>query len=426
MFEWIRGRKWLPSALLAAILAISTGTADFFLQGWVALIISLFLTSSVVFARNLSWVSVAIFTVGSVAELLFRITPVLAGLSVAVSVAIVAWFGSVKQRRFALGAGIAAGLAVTSSACFSSDFLTSVYGIHLYDEGGRFFAFMFGSALVVTTNVTFFFLGRLTFTQYTHVGTSIDRQVVTAEQSKLNLELAEQNQRFSIARDITDLIIQRISTVLTLAQGGNYASKVDPAAGGRALERLEETAREAHLELRRLYDMLNRSQSVSSAPLGIENLDTLLLEFRQLGYSITLRHVGDQFQLSEGANLAVYRIVFEALENIRENAVIGSDIAVDFMWANDGLQVLIKDNGIEASNRQASAKNPEFVSEYTATDDLKALVEPISGVGITAMRDRAALYGGTVEAHLVPGVGFTLSAMFPMMRTLGGSSRSDK
>jgi signal transduction histidine kinase len=273
--------------------------------------------------------------------------------------------------------------------------------------------------------VTFFFIGRLTFTHFTHVGTSIDRQIVTAEQSKLTLELAEQNQRFSIARDITDLIIQRISTVLTLAQGGNYASKVDPAAGGRALERLEETAREAHLELRRLYDMLNRSQSVSSAPPGIENLESLLLEFRQLGYSITLRHVGDQFELSEGANLAVYRIVFEALENIRENAVVGSDIAVDFMWANDGLQVLIKDNGIETSNRMASAKDPNFVSDYTATDDLKALVDPISGVGITAMRDRAALYGGTVEAHLVPGVGFTLSAMFPMMRTLGGLSRSE-
>ena len=296
MFEWIRGRKWLPSAVLASVLALTTGTADFLIQGWMALVVSLFLTSSVIFARNRSWISVGVFSVGSVAELVFQITPVLAGISVAVSVAIVAWFGSVKQRRFALGAAIAAGLAVTVSACFSTDFLTSVYGIHLYDNGGRFFAFLFGSALVTSSNVSLFFIGRLLFTHYTHVGTSLDRQLVTAEQSKLNLELAEQNQRFSIARDITDLIIQRISTVLTLAQGGNYAAKMDPAAGGRALERLEETAREAHLELRRLYDMLNRSQSVSSTPLGVENLDSLLLEFRELGYSIALRHVGEQFK----------------------------------------------------------------------------------------------------------------------------------
>ena len=57
---------------------------------------------------------------------------------------------------------------------------------------------------------------------------------------------------------------------------------------------------------------------------------------------------------------------------------------------------------------------------YTAADDLKSLVEPISGASLTGMRERAALYGGRVEATRVPGVGFTVSAIFPNLRELAG------
>ena len=58
-------------------------------------------------------------------------------------------------------------------------------------------------------------------------------------------------------------------------------------------------------------------------------------------------------------------------------------------------------------------------SSYTAEEDLQALTEPIVGKGITAMRERAALYAGSVEATKVPGVGFTVSAIFPHLKSLG-------
>ncbi|MEN9956836.1 MAG: hypothetical protein RIR46_444, partial [Actinomycetota bacterium] len=94
---------------------------------------------------------------------------------------------------------------------------------------------------------------------------------------------------------------------------------------------------------------------------------------------------------------------------------VGTDVTVDFSWVEDGLQVLVKDNGIEVSNRGLVDIELEEVG-YTAEDDLKALVEPISGPGFTAMRERAAIYGGSVEVTKVPGVGFTVSAIFPRLR----------
>jgi signal transduction histidine kinase len=88
---------------------------------------------------------------------------------------------------------------------------------------------------------------------------------------------------------------------------------------------------------------------------------------------------------------------------------------VDFSWVEDGLQVLVKDNGIEVANRDLADIELGEVG-YTVEDDLKALVEPISGPGFTAMRERAAIYGGSVDVTKVPGVGFTVSAIFPRLR----------
>jgi signal transduction histidine kinase len=62
----------------------------------------------------------------------------------------------------------------------------------------------------------------------------------------------------------------------------------------------------------------------------------------------------------------------------------------------------------------------DLQSGYTAEDDIRALVETIKGAGLTAMRERASLYGGSIEATRVPGVGFTVSAIFPHLHALAG------
>jgi signal transduction histidine kinase len=104
------------------------------------------------------------------------------------------------------------------------------------------------------------------------------------------------------------------------------------------------------------------------------------------------------------------------MRNVRTHAPSGSDVTIDFSWVDHGVQVLVKDNGIEVANRSTTLDG--LTDGYTAADDLKSLVEPISGASLTGMRERAALYGGRVEATRVPGVGFTVSAIFPNLREL--------
>jgi signal transduction histidine kinase len=239
-------------------------------------------------------------------------------------------------------------------------------------------------------------------------------------QAQLALENAQQRERFQIARDINELIIQKVTAVVSQTEGGLYAAKADPSAAMRSLERVGVSAKAAHVELRRLYDMLNREQAIKAAPPRINDLEALAVTYRELGFNAAVRHDGKRFALNEGAELVIFKIAFDALENVKQHCPIGTDVTIDFSWVSDGMQVLIKDNGIEVANRDSA-----FFEGYNSDEDYRALVEPISGVNVTAMKERAALYDGSVEVTRVPGVGFTVSAIFPTIGKLAPGTRVD-
>ncbi|MFM6966309.1 MAG: sensor histidine kinase, partial [Rhodoluna sp.] len=270
---------------------------------------------------------------------------------------------------------------------FTLPLSTDVYGLLLLNDSGRLTGLLLGLAVVFAFNSLFWILGRLGATQYFHVGSSQDKAVASRKQAELAIQIAEQNERLDIARDINELIIQKVTGVISLAEGGSYAIKADPAAGERSLERVAQSARDAHTELRRLYDMLHREHTVTAAPPGLEDLVPLMVAYREFGYNASLRHEGPRFEINEGAALTIFKLVFDALENIKKHTPVGTDVTVDFTWVEDGMQVLVKDNGIEVANRGLAELHLEAVA-YGAEDDLKALVEPITGPGFTAMRER--------------------------------------
>jgi signal transduction histidine kinase len=139
-------------------------------------------------------------------------------------------------------------------------------------------------------------------------------------------------------------------------------------------------------------------------------LNTLVVTFREYGYRVSFREQGQSVKLVSGAELILYRIIFESLDNIRKHTPVGTEVDIDFIWQGSACQLLIKDNGEETSR----ALSQDF-SGYTVQDDQKALVERPVGAGLTSMQERAELYAGTIEFVKVPGVGFTVSASFPLI-----------
>lgn len=419
MISWIQSHNWMSGIYFAIAGIILFGSADLLLQGPTALAISALLSLSLLIARQIPQAALAAIALGSMLEIGLGLHPLAGGISVACALLVISAFAKQLWRLIALGVTTAAGLAIVVQQAFTLPSGDSVYGMSIFNEQGRLTVAIFGSLLVLSTNFLAWLAGRLLMTRATHVGTQFDRAVANQEQARLNLEIAEQNERFLIARDINELIVQRISAVISQAEGGIYASKAKPEIAQRSLEELNTLARKAHTELRRLFDMLNKTHEISAAPPGIAELDQLVINYRELGFNVTLRHEGPRFEVNDGAQLAIYRIVFEAMANVRDHAPIGSDLAIDFSWVQHGLQILIKDNGIEVQNRAVSLDSLTD-SGYTVAEDLQSLVEPIKGASLTAMRERASLYGGRIEATRVPGVGFTVSAIFPDLGELAG------
>lgn len=410
MIRWIQRRPWLSSALLSAGAFLLLGGIDLVLQGYLVLPASALLAGVILFAARLPGVSVAMMLLATGVQFIFGFTPLASSVSAAFGVLLLAAFAPALWRRLGLATALVSGVAVVVLESATVSFGYSIYGLGLDSFGGRVTLAVLGSALVVSVDVLAFLGGRLLITRVIHVGTSFDRAVANREQSRLNLEIAEQNERFLIARDINEIIIQRVAAVISQAEGGLYAAKADPSSAMRSLENIAGSSRSAHTELRRLYDMLNKTHSVTAAPPGINELDLLVVTYREFGYSVNLRHEGQRFELDEGAELAIYRIVYEALENVRDHVPTGASISIDFSWVQPGLQVLVKDNGLEYRNRQLAAAGED--TSYGLEEDLRALTQPVVGASISAMRERAALYGGAIEATRVPGVGFTISAIF--------------
>jgi signal transduction histidine kinase len=415
VIRWIQVHKWLSPAILASTLFALFGGLDFFIQGSLSLVPGALFALSLLFAARFPVVSAPLIAVATVAEMLLGFRPIATGLIACVSLFVVAVFANQLTRRLALALTILFGVIMSWQVSFSLPLSTDVYGLLLLNDAGRFTGLLLGLAVVFSFNGLFWILGRLGATQYFHVGTSQDKAVASQNQARLAIQIAEQNERLEIARDINELIIQKVTAVISLAEGGSYAVKADPSAGLRSLERVAVSARDAHTELRRLYDMLGREHTVTSAPPGLDDLQPLMVAYREFGYNASLRHEGPRFEINEGAALTIFKLVFDALENIQKHTPVGTDVTVDFSWVDEGMQVLVKDNGIEVSNRNVLQLDLED-SSYNVEDDLKALVEPIAGPGFTAMRERAAIYGGSVEVTKVPGVGFTVSAIFPRLR----------
>ncbi len=414
MISWISKQKWQSSGLISAFSLLFIGGFDLFVSGESSLWISFVFALAVLFSVALPWLAIGLVASGAIAVISLDAKPGASLLIALIFLMLVSTFATKWQRNVALFTTLAFGLALTINTIFVSPNMLRDFGLLLLSDSARLALFAISLLMASSLTALAWLLGRLLATRSTYVGTSFDRAVAQRTQARLSLEVAEQNQRFEIARDISELVIQRISETISIAEGGVYAVQSDASSASRILQQTTDSARSAHSELRRLFDMLNKLKQVTAAPPKLDDLEVLVIAYRELGFNMNLRHEGPRFQLSEGAELAIYRIAFDALENIRKHAPAGSDVTVDFSWTEDGMQLLIKDNGIENANRGLSLQE----LAYSAEEDRKALTETIRGAGITAMSERAALYQGSVEATRVPGVGFTVSAIFPKLKEL--------
>ncbi|GAA1982071.1 sensor histidine kinase [Microbacterium pumilum] len=206
-------------------------------------------------------------------------------------------------------------------------------------------------------------------------------------QQRAEQEAAVEQERVRIARDMHDVVAHSLAVVIAQADGARYAAASDPAVAADALTTISATARSALADVRQLLGRLRHSQDDAPQP-GLADLEALYAQVRRSG--VDLRVTVDPAPSSPpaaGAQLAVYRILQEALTNALRHGA--GPVEVQLAWHPDRVELAVRNALLPSSGVAAP------------------------GHGLIGMRERAQLAGGTLTAEAHDGV-FVVSATLPV------------
>ncbi|GAA2485907.1 sensor histidine kinase [Streptomyces longisporus] len=196
-------------------------------------------------------------------------------------------------------------------------------------------------------------------------------------------------ERARIARDMHDILAHAVSLMVVQAEAGPVVVRSDPERAEASFDAIAAAGRDAMAQLRRILGVLKEEQDNGTSPQpGVGALPRLL---RQVGESAGLRvelhTTGDPHPLPADAEVAVYRVVQEALTNTVKHAYAAC-ATVELDWT-------------------------EHLLTLTVTDDGRGPATPGGGHGLIGIRERAAACGGSAEAGRGPDGGFRVVVRLP-------------
>ena len=215
-----------------------------------------------------------------------------------------------------------------------------------------------------------------------------------ADRLEREREAALRAERTRIARELHDVVTHSVSVMVLQAGAARQIMAKDEGRSAALLESVEAGGRSALEELRHLLGLL--SDQDAEAPLapqpGVNEISALVEQVREAGLPVELRIEGEARAVSAGVAVAAYRIVQEALTNVLKHAG-GAAARVVLRWADAALELEILDYGASP-----------VVDER----------DVLRGRGLAGMRERAAMYGGTLDAGPAPDRGYLVRARIPL------------
>ncbi|MGV0109209.1 sensor histidine kinase [Arthrobacter sp. CP30] len=216
-----------------------------------------------------------------------------------------------------------------------------------------------------------------------------------------NAELASAGERNRIAREMHDVVAHSLTVMVALSDGAAVVMKRDPDRATAVLKELSGTGRTAIADMRRVLGVLRAeaaSESLQPLPAS-SSLAHLLDGFRAAGLPLRVTASGPRLPDDPAFQLTVYRILQESLTNVLRY----------------GKGVTLVDISI--------ARTGHLVSLRVA-DDGRGAMDPAvslgSGQGIAGMRERAAIYGGSVDVGARPSGGWVVEVQLTVPDADGG------
>ena len=214
-------------------------------------------------------------------------------------------------------------------------------------------------------------------------------------QERARYEVAVEQERTRIARDMHDVVAHSLAVVIAQADGARYVGASQPEAQGKALATIATTARTALSEVRVLLGELRHTAGESPQP-DLSDLTPLVEQFRASGMPLLVAVHGDPIPLGAGHEIAAYRIAQEALTNALRHGAPGAPVDLTLTWETDALHLRVVNAAPDGGGGVGG------------------------GHGLPGMHERASLVGGTLDARAAEGR-FTVDALIPAVTRDGAA-----
>jgi signal transduction histidine kinase len=219
-----------------------------------------------------------------------------------------------------------------------------------------------------------------------------ERALRLERERELAAVVAAADERARIARELHDVVAHSVSVMVVQGGAARTLLTRQPERAAAALRSVEASGREALDELRRMLGLLTdqASRPTLDPQPGLGQLDALVGRVGEAGQPVALRVEGTPRALPPGLDLTAYRILQEALTNALKHARgARTDVLVGFDEHELRLEVL------DAGTASGAVANG-------------------TGRGLAGMRERVAVFGGSLETGDRPEGGFAVRARLPL------------
>ena len=336
-------------------------------------IVALLMTLPLALRRRLPLLVLAVVMGAALAQSLADADADVAGVLV-IAIIAAAYSVAAHCRRRAAATGGLVGLA----ALWGS--------VHL--QGGGIGNYLFAGAIFVGAWLAGFVLRA----RHLRAEALQQKTEVLEREQEARSRAAVAEERARIARDLHDAVAHSVSVIVVQAGAERLALPEGETSTREVLRSIEETGRQALVEMRRLVEMLRKDdEELALAPQpSLAHLELLVQQVREAGLPVELRREGEPRTLPPGVDLSAYRIVQEALTNALKHAG-PARARVTVRYAPNQLELEVADDGAGTTSGADGG-----------------------GHGLVGMRERVAVFGGVLEADRRVEGGYRLRATLPL------------
>lgn len=391
MWTSIERRPLLVDVLVAAVAFAFFGLLDVTRTGWQTLPVDGLFAVAVAFRRGSPGLGLAVAWIGALVQLVILPSFINGNVLIAVVIFATSLAREPLVRRLGLASSVLGGvIASVKLVLITGDFLPQGQP-EAQEAFSRVIYFVGVAGVVAAALSVFWLLGTIARVRRELLATRLERLEGEQDLLRADLRVAQETERTRISREMHDAIGHSLAVIIAQSDGARYAVAKNPQAAVDALGVINRSARSALDDVSELLGVLAGSTGHEGS-LGVADLQNLLTNLESSGLDIEFTETGERLELSRSCDLALFRVVQEALTNALKHGGPGTAAAIALRWTPDG---------VEVDSSTTETDGPGLLDAeglLDAQSPASTAAGSRGGYGIAGMVERVRLVGGTVTA----------------------------